>query len=174
MNKKIAIGGLILLVIAIGGYLGFVKLGGNNPIEISLVEKKPDSLVGLLYRGTPQDPELERAFKNVEAQKGLHPGSSMHTIYYIEPAGKLDTMEVFIGIDQKLPIDNFEVLNFDEKRYLQATITGSKWVMPNPTTVQEELKNYAEANNLILSGVFIDKIVSESKVQVIAPILSKN
>lgn len=174
MNKKIAIGGLILFLIAFGAYFGFDKLGGNNPIEITLVENKPYSLVGLSYRGTPQDPDLERAFKNVEAQKGLHPGSSLHTIYYSEPAGKLDTMEVFIGIDQNLPIDNFEVLTFDESSYLLASIKGSKWVMPNPTAVQDEIKEYAEKSKLKLSGVFIDKIVSESEVQVIAPILSQN
>ncbi|WP_296699171.1 hypothetical protein [Algoriphagus sp.] len=174
MRKKIAIGALILLAITLGAYFGFDKLGGNNPIEITLINEKPYSLVGLSYRGTPQDPLLETTFKNVEAQKGLHLGSLLHTIYYSEPAGKLDTLEVFIGINQNLPIDNFEVMSFNENSYLLATITGSKWVMPNPTTVQEEIKQFASTNNLKLSGIFIDKIVSDSEVQVLAPIQNQN
>lgn len=174
MRKKIGIGALLLLIIMGVGYWGFDRMGGNNPIEIKIVDKNPPTLIGLSYRGTPQDPELEQAFKSVEAQKGLHPGSSLHTIYYSEPAGKLDTLEVFIGIDQNLPIGEFEVMNFDESKYLLATIKSSKWVMPNPTTVQGKLREYASQNNLKLTGIFIDKIISKGEVQVIAPIQNKN
>jgi hypothetical protein len=46
--------------------------------------------------------------------------------------------------------------------------------MPNPTTVQERLSEYAEENGIALTGVFIDKIVSKEEVQVIAPIQSQN
>lgn len=174
MFKKIAFASVILLAIGIIGFLGYDRLGGNNPIEIQLVEETPPSLVGIFYRGTPQDPLLEQAFKSVESHKGLHPGSSLHTIYYSEPAGKLDTLEVFIGIDQSLPIANLEVKAFEERGYLLASIKSSKWVMPNPTTVQERLKEYADENSIVLTGVFIDKIVSKGEVQVIAPIKSQN
>lgn len=174
MRKKIAIASIILLAIVIIGYWGFDRLGGNNPIEIQLVDDTPPTLVGIFYKGTPQDPLLEQAFKSVESQKGLHPGTSLHTIYYSEPAGKLDTLEVFIGIDQSLPIADFEVKTFEENKYLLASIKSSKWVMPNPTTVQERLSEYAEENGIALTGVFIDKIVSKEEVQVIAPIQSQN
>lgn len=174
MGKKIIIAFIILLSITLIGYWSFDQLGGNNPVEIQLVDKSPDTLVGLFYRGTPQDPILEQVFKSVEAQKNLHPGSSLHTIYFSEPAGKLDTLEVFIGIDQSLPIADFEVKAFEETKYLLASIKSSKWVMPNPTTVQEKLKEYAEENNITLTGVFIDKIVSNGEIQVIAPIQSQN
>lgn len=174
MIKKIAIGVIVLIAILIAGYWGFDQLGGNTPIEIQLVENQPPTLVGVHYRGTPQDPTLENAFKSVEAQKGLHLGSFLHTIYYTEPAGKLDTMEVFIGIDQTLPIEDFEVMKFEERSFLLASIKSNKWVMPNPTTVQDKLKEFAGQHDLKLTGIFIDKIVSKSEVQVIAPILSKN
>ncbi|SIO12686.1 hypothetical protein [Algoriphagus halophilus] len=174
MSKKIGIGAIALVAIIIAGYWGFDQLGGNTPIEISVIENHPPTLVGIHFRGTPQDPVLERAFKSVEAQKGLHPGSSLHTIYYSEPAGKLDTMEVFIGIDQKLPIEDFEVMDFKETSFLLASIKSNKWVMPNPTTVQKKLKEYALQHDIQLTGVFIDKIVSKSEVQVIAPIQSIN
>jgi len=174
MRIKIALASIILLAISIIGYWGFDSLGGNNPIEIQIVDKNPPTLVGIFYRGTPQDPVLEQAFKTVESQKGLHPGSSLHTIYYSEPAGKLDTLEVFIGIDQALPIADFEVRTFEERTYLVASIKSSKWVMPNPTTVQERLREYAEENGVVLTGVFIDKIVSKGEVQIIAPIQSQN
>ncbi|MBN7817885.1 hypothetical protein [Algoriphagus pacificus] len=174
MKKRFAIGALLLVIMMGVGYWGFDKMGGNNPIEIKVIDKNPPTLVGLFYRGTPQDPALEKAFKSVESQKGLHPGSFLHTIYYSEPAGKLDTLEVFIGIDQNLPIAEFELKDFEESQYLLATIRGSKWVMPNPTTVQEKLKEFASSNQLKLTGIFIDKIVSESEVQVLAPIQNKN
>ncbi|REG90531.1 hypothetical protein C8N25_10629 [Algoriphagus antarcticus] len=160
----------MLLILAIGSYWGFKKLGGNAPIAIQLVQKKPDNLAGITYRGTPGNEELGQIFIKMETQKGLHPGSQLHTIYEVEPAGKLDTMIVFVGINQTLPIADLEFRSFEYDSYLLAKIKSNKWVMPGPDTVQEKLAEYAQENNLELSGVYIDKIISENEVQVIAPI----
>jgi hypothetical protein len=88
----------------------------------------------------------------------------------VEPAGKLDTMIVFVGINQTLPITDLEFRPFENNGYLLAKIQSNKWVMPSPEAVKEKLTEYASENQLELSGIFIDKIISEKEVQVIAPI----
>lgn len=170
MRKKIVLAAAFLSVLTIVGYWGFQKLGGNTPVQIQLVEAKPDSLAGITYRGTPGNEELGEIFKSMETQKGIHPGSQLHTIYEVEPAGKLDTMIVFVGINQNLPIADLEFRAFKNERYLLAKIHSNKWVMPSPETVKEKLSEYAKENKLELSGVYIDKIISENHVQVIAPV----
>ncbi|GAA0880767.1 hypothetical protein GCM10009119_37370 [Algoriphagus jejuensis] len=168
--KKIAIAFTILLAIGALGYGIFNYLGGNNPIRIELVEDSPVTLTGKTYRGTPQDKKLKETFQFIESRMALSPGTKIHTIYYLEPAGKLDTMEVFIGLDLPFATEKLESKTFPETRFLRATIHGNKWVMPHPETVKASLEGYAKENNLKLSGVFIDKIVSDEEVQVLAPI----
>ncbi|WP_111320520.1 hypothetical protein [Algoriphagus chordae] len=170
MKKKIVLIVPVLAILAIVGYWGFEKLGGNTPIEITLIENSPESLAGITYRGTPGNEALGEVFKKMEAKKGLHPGSQLHTIYEVEPAGKLDTMLVFVGINQMHPIADLEYRSFENSSYLLAKIQSNKWVMASPKTVKEKLQTYALENNLELTGVYIDKIVSDEEVQVIAPI----
>lgn len=160
----------VLSVLAIAGFWGFEKLGGNTPIEIQLVENTPESLLGITYRGIPGNKELGETFEKMEFQKTLNPGSQLHTIYEVEPAGKHDTLVVFVGINKDLPAEGLEFRTFENQSFLLAKIKGNKWVMPNPETVKEKLADHAKENGLELSGVFIDKIISESEVQVIAPI----
>lgn len=170
MKKILVIAVAILSILSIVGYWGFQKLGGNAPIEIQLVESKPENLAGITYRGIPGNEELGNIFERMETQKWLHPGSYLHTIYEVEPAGKLDTMIVFVGINQNLPITDLEFRSFENGSYLLAKIKSNKWVMPSPDTVNEKLVDFAKENQLELSGIYIDKIISEEEVQVIAPI----
>ncbi|SFT99553.1 hypothetical protein SAMN04489724_3259 [Algoriphagus locisalis] len=170
MKKLLLIGVALISALTILGFWGFSKLGGNTPIEVTLIEKSPESLAGITYRGTPGNERLGELFKKMESEKGMHPGSQLHTIYEVEPAGKLDTMVVFVGINQNLPLTDLEFRTFENNSYLLATIKSNKWVMPSPETVKEKLADFAQENKLELSGVYIDKIISNEEVQVIAPI----
>jgi hypothetical protein len=170
MQKKLLIVTVILTFLVGFGYWEFDQLGGNNPVVIQLVNKKPESLLGNTFIGIPQDTQLAKMFEETLTQKSLKTGTFLHTIYEIEPAGKLDTMKVFVGINQLLPEEGFELKTFEENRYLLAIITGSSWVMPGPKTIKAELEKYAAENNLKLTGIFIDKIIREDEVHVIAPI----
>lgn len=170
MIKKLLIGAIILSLLIGFGYWGFDQLGGNNPVMIELVNKSPETLLGKTFIGTPQDEKLANLFKEILNEKTLRSGTFLHTIYETEPAGKLDTMKVFVGINQLLPEEGFELKTFEEDRYLVAKITGSSWVMPGPKTIKAKLENYAAENNLKLTGIFIDKIIEENEVHVIAPI----
>lgn len=168
--RKIGIASLLLLIVLAAGYFGYDQLGGNNPILIQIVQKKPPHLAGKIYRGFPRDPEMGETFQTMESFLALNPGTKLHTIYYQEPAGKLDTLEVFVGLDLPFAPAELESKSFTESSYILATIRSSKWVMPGPNKVKAELEGFAKSNELILSGIFIDKIVSEGEIQVIAPI----
>lgn len=168
--KKIGIALGILLMISGFAYFGFDRLGGNRPILIELVDSPPPSLSGRTYKGIPLEKKMAETFQEIEALVPLNPGKKIHTIYYLEPAGKLDTLEVFVGLDLPFPLGDMESKTFSESRYLLATITGHKWVMPSPDTVKEELAKFAREKNLELSGIYIDKIISPEQVQVIAPV----
>ncbi len=168
--KKISIIALFLAILGIGGYFLFDYLGGNRPVELSLEAKSPDTLTGKTFRGTPMNKGLEEVFQTIQGTQKLNPGTSLHTIYYVEPAGKLDTLEVFVGINLPFGTQDLEIKKFTETQYILAKVTGSKLVMPGPDTIKEKIQDYAEANKLTLSGYFIDKIVSETEVHVLAPV----
>jgi hypothetical protein len=168
--KKIGVGIFAFLAIFSISYFVYDRLGGNNPIEIELVESPPPSLAGKYFKGQPQDEDLGKTFKSIETLLSLNPGKKIHTIYFQEPGGKLDTLEVFVGLDLPFGPADLESLTFTESKYLLATIKANKWVMPGPIKIKERLEAVAKERNFILSGIFIDKIISESEVQVIAPI----
>ena len=168
--KKLLIAALVMLILGLGGYLIYDQLGGNRPVELSLEAKSPDTLSGQTFRGTPVDKGLEQLFQKIQTTQKLHPGAKLHTIYYTEPAGKLDTLEVFAGINLPFGAPDLELKEFSEGRYILAKVTGNKWVMPSPETIKEKIQDYAKANKLTLSGYYIDKIVSETEVHVIAPV----
>jgi hypothetical protein len=168
--KKLLIAAILLLILGLGGYLAYDQLGGNRPVELSLEAKSPDTLSGKTFRGTPLDKGMEHLFQKIQSTQKLHPGAKLHTIYYTEPAGKRDTLEVFAGINLPFGAPDLELKEFSERRYILAKVTGSKWVMASPKTIKEKIQDYAKANNLTLSGYFIDKIVGETEVHVIAPV----
>ncbi|HSF53330.1 MAG TPA: hypothetical protein VLA71_06235 [Algoriphagus sp.] len=168
--KKIWIALAVLLTVFILGYFAFDRLGGNNPILIELVDKNPPTLAGKTYKGTPQDKKLGETFQYIQSLLPLNPGKKIHTIYYQEPAGKLDTMEVFVGLDLPFAPVDLESRAFSESSYIMATIKASRWVMPSPDNVKSKIEDFAKEKNLTLTGVFIDKIISENEVQVLAPI----
>ena len=170
MKKRLLLAAGLLLLLCIGGYLTFDHLGGNRPILISIVDKSPDTLTGETFKGTPIDRKLEELFRSVETLQSLHPGASLHTLYTVEPAGKLDTLEVFAGLNIPFGAPGFAQKKFPENRYLLAKVSGNSWVMPSPETIKSRLQDYAASKNLSLSGYYIDKIVSDSEVHVIAPI----
>ncbi|MDA0315582.1 MAG: hypothetical protein O2829_08245 [Bacteroidetes bacterium] len=168
--KKLLIAAILLFVLGVGGYFIFDLLGGNRPIALSLVEASPETLAGKTFKGTPLDKKLEKAFSSVESLQSLHPETSLHTLYYVEPAGKLDTLEVFAGINLPFGAPGMEIKKFTESRYILAKVSSNKWVMPSPESIKAQIQDYAKAKNLTLSGYYIDKIISETEVHVLAPV----
>ncbi|WP_215225161.1 hypothetical protein [Echinicola shivajiensis] len=171
--KKAAI---IIVVIGLLGVGAFSYLGGFEKIPIQKQSIGTFKLYGLTYRGTPQDELLKKTFEQVERLKEANPEGVMHTIYYIEPAGKLDTMKVFVGLDRlddKLGKD-WEEKTIEADQVLVADLKVNKLVMPRPETVKDELREFAADNGWGLQELFIDKLLSEDHVQVIAPLRKAN
>jgi hypothetical protein len=149
------------------------KLGGFNPINISLEDRTDIRLLGLTYRGTPQDPGMLGTFQQIEEIINKYPDSRLHTLYYIEPAGKLDTLEVFVGVEFQEEIHEQEDLDFKEIKCSTVVVAGieaHRLVMPSPEKVKSQIRSFAVAQSILLQGIFVDKVIDNRRVEVIAPV----
>jgi hypothetical protein len=173
MKKSVKIGlGIATLIILIG--LGYNHLGGFRPIDVSLVNCVDLELLGMEFRGTPQDEMLIKSFRKVEDTKLENPGAILHTIYYTEPAGKRDTMHVYVGVE-KASIRN-SVSEMTEKQIscsqaVLAKISVHRFVMPSPIRIKEKIKEFAAREGVVLQEIFVDKILDDSNVEVWAPVV---
>lgn len=160
-----------MLVLTVG--LGYAQLGGFRPIDIALVECADLELVGVEFIGTPQDEMLAGSFRKVEGVQNDNPGSVLHTIYYIEPAGKRDTMHVFVGVQKTSIVRPFSDLTQKEvacKRAVVAKISTHRFVMPSPLRIKRKIQEFASAEGLVLQEIFVDKLLDDSHVEVWAPV----
>lgn len=167
MKKKV-IGGIVFLFIG-GGVFLFNLLGGFNAIQIEAKDLGLIELSGIQFRGRPQDEALREAFQRIEDLKKQNPESALHTIYFSEPAGKLDTMEVFVGLESEW-IMNEEGLNkisLGAKSAIVATITAHRFVMPGPLKVKAKMEAFAKNNDLPKPEIFVDRIIAPNEVKVI-------
>ncbi|GAB3651800.1 hypothetical protein GCM10028791_20970 [Echinicola sediminis] len=168
MKKTVAIVGILALI----GFGVFAYLGGLKDFSIEEAPGQELLLYGLTYEGTPQDEQLRKTFERVEAAKEAVPDAIMHTIYEVEPAGKLDTMRVFVGLDKELKSGEVgweKRVVFGEK-ILVADLNYHKLVMPRPEAVKKAIRDYAEENGLVLKGMFVDRLLAADHVQVMAPV----
>lgn len=173
MKKNIILISIILLV-AIGFYV-FNDLGGFNEVQIEVVDIPDINLSGRQFKGIPQDEKLGKVFEEMENIKNSNPGAKLHTIYYAEPAGKLDTMEVFVGIESQWISQNsgLEEISFSGKSAIVATIKAHRFVMPGPLKIKNKIISFAKENNLPQPDIFIDQIIGPVEVKVIGIKLSK-
>lgn len=158
-----------MFIVGMSLYL-FYALGGFNDIEINQTNLGTIELTGKMYRGIPGNESLKDNFMMMEELQRSHPESKLHTIYFIEPAGKLDTMEVFVGIESKWVLNNTDLTNlqFDGSSAIVASIQAHRFVMPGPNKVKNEILEFAQKNNFIEPKIFIDQIVGPEAVKVIA------
>ena len=170
--KKTSIAVLVALLL-ISLPLVYWKLGGFNPITIRIENRENIRLLGLMYRGTPQDAGMLGTFRQIEEVMSKYPESRLHTIYYTEPAGKLDTLEVFVGVEYQEEIHELE--NLDLKviacsQVVVAVIEAHRLVMPSPEKMKAEIEAFAQNRNISTQGVYVDKIMDDRRVEVIAPV----
>lgn len=149
------------------------QLGGFNTIRFSIKEKQNIQLLGLSYRGTPQDEQLRVTFQTIEKLLNEHPKATLHTIYYTEPAGKLDTLEAFVGVeyDELFQLkDTLEIVELSCSQVIEADIQAHRLVMPSPSRVKSELEAFAMDNGVTTQGIYVDKIIDKGHVKVLAPL----
>ncbi|EPR67552.1 hypothetical protein [Cyclobacterium qasimii] len=169
MKAKIILpflGASVLALISVYFYLG-----GFKPIELKLDNCSDLNLVGVDYRGIPQDDTIGEYFREVEAARKNKP---LHTIYYIEPEGKRDSLHVFIGYESEVMDQNgttpWTRQSVECQQVIVATLKMNRFVMPGPDKTKKAIQAFAQENDLTLNGIFIDKIISSNHVEVWAPV----
>jgi hypothetical protein len=159
----------IILIFLLTGLIGFYMLGGFAPIQVEIQNVPALKLTGYYYKGTPQNKQLGDMFKAVEGLKNENPNAILHTIYYVEPTGKADTLEVFVGLDQEIDTDgDMQTRTWPSAQAIVASLQKHRFVMPSPEKVKERIQEYAKQHQLQQPTIFIDRIISEGHVQVIA------
>ncbi|WP_143959631.1 hypothetical protein [Litoribacter populi] len=164
MKKALILIPAVLLL----GLLGYYLLGGFNDLELEVVQTDSIHLMGYEYRGTPQDEALPQTFQKAEGLMGE--GKTLHTIYHVEPAGKLDTMEVFVGVEYGGDMGEAKELIIESQNAIVATMKSSPFVMPGPNKVKKRIEEFAVLNGLETQGIYIDRIVEAEHVEVWAPL----
>lgn len=170
--KKIKIVALVGAIFLLG--LGiYFQLGGFNKVGFSIEDREDLKLIGLTYRGTPQDESMGNTFRRIELLITKYAHTNLHTIYYSEPAGKLDTLQVFVGFEQgdypDIPED-LEVVVIECNQVILADIQAHKLVMPAPSTVKNGIEAFAKEHGEVTQGIYVDKIIDKGQVVVIAPL----
>lgn len=171
MIKKIFLGLVLLFLVGLGIYF---QLGGFNEVKYSIEPRNGIKLLGRTYRGTPQDEQMVNTFREIEALIQKNPGSNLHTIYYSEPAGKLDTLLVFVGVEYQDNLDKeknkLELMTIPCTRVILADIKAHRLVMAGPDQVKRGIEKYAEEIGVLTQGIYVDRIKGEGVVEVIAPL----
>lgn len=167
MKKKI-ISGVVFLIFG-GAVFLFYLLGGFNSILIQSEDLGKLELSGVQFRGRPQDEALREAFQKIEELQKLNPEAKIHTIYFDEPAGKMDTMEVFVGLETKWVrnVDGLKKISFDADNAIVATLTAHRFVMPGPLKVKSRLESFAKDQGISKPKIFVDRIIGPNEVKVI-------
>ena len=166
--------GIALTALLLG--VGYAQLGGFRPIDLALVACTDLELVGVEFKGTPQDETLQDSFRKVEDIKMENPGAFLHTIYYEEPAGKRDTMHLFIGIQKaslRKPNPEMSEMQIPCRRAVLAKIAAHRFVMPSPVRIKERIKEFASSEGVILQEIYVDKLLDDSHVEVWAPVIDR-
>jgi hypothetical protein len=166
--KKTAIGIILVFTIGLGLFL-FYSLGGFNEIEVERENLGSIELTGIHFRGTPMEESLKDAFFTIEDLLTESDDAKLHTIYYLEPAGKRDTLEVFVGIESKWINNQANLISveFDGSQAIVAHIKAHRFVMPGPEKVKEKIRNFAKTNQMEQPDLFIDQIVGPNQIRVI-------
>ncbi|ERM84774.1 hypothetical protein P872_23995 [Rhodonellum psychrophilum GCM71 = DSM 17998] len=170
--KKWIIGGFLLFLIALGFYQ-FDRMGGFNEIVIDIQEIEAIDLTGIYFKGVPEDEAIGLAFQTMGDLQSKASGSTLHTIYFVEPAGKRDTMEVFVGLEDRfiLESEGFSKQSFPAGTSVVAHIEANRFVMPSPNKIKQKMEAFALENGLNKPKVFIDMLLGPDEVRVVAPIV---
>jgi hypothetical protein len=166
--KKTAIGVMLIFAFSLGLFL-YYTAGGFNEIEVERKNLGVIKLSGIHFRGTPLDESLKDAFIAIESLCKESEEAILHTVYYVEPAGKRDTLEVFVGIESKwnLNQEGLSTVEFDGSSAVVATIRAHRFVMPGPESVKSKIREFVKANQIDEPDLYIDQIVDSGLVYVI-------
>ncbi|MCH7411726.1 hypothetical protein MM239_20230 [Belliella sp. DSM 111904] len=165
MRNRIIAGVIVGLLLTVGLLL-FKNLGGFNEVTFTTIDEPRLVLQGLTYEGTPQDDGVRDTFKRV-GEEASRRGLPLFTLYYVEPAGKLDTMKVFVGIETEDALGGFEQHEFSADFGIVAHVNAHRLVMPGPNRVKSKMKAHLMGQGANEPFIYLDKIIDPDSVEVI-------
>jgi hypothetical protein len=150
------------------------KLGGFNNTELSYEPVKEYILAGNFFNGKTSDPSFEELFEEMRSLKSSGDlGGPLVMVWYEVPESSKDSIQIFVGLeiepDDHFP-DHLDSLHLEMNGLLRATIRKHASVMPNPTVIIDEIKEYADNQQYKLQNLVIDKYLSDSVVYTEIPL----
>lgn len=150
------------------------KLGGFNDPELSYEPVMEYILAGNFFNGKTSDPSFEELFEEMRSLKSSGDlGGPLVMVWYEVPKSSKDSIQIFVGLeiepDDHFP-DHLDSLHLEMNGLLRATIRKHASVMPNPTVIIDEIKEYADNQQYKLQNLVIDKYLSDSVVYTEIPL----
>ena len=162
---------IIVPIIILLGFAGYVYLGGFKEIEVTEAPGQSYLIAGIEYKGTIKDDSLEKVYRNIsnlvleEKVKG-----TFCAVQYIEPdnnEGKVHSLVGIIVNDSlaSLPA-GLKYHTFTTDKTVRAHITTHYAVAPKPEKVNEKIREFAKAKNLELDTITLEKYLGASEFMI--------
>jgi hypothetical protein len=150
------------------------KLGGFSDPELSYEPVKEYIMAGRFFNGNTSNPELEELFNEMRSVKDREKvDGSLVMVWYEVPESSKDSVQLFVGLEI-LPDDHFpghlDSVHFEMNGLVRATIRKHASVMPSPSMIINEIKEYADNQQYNLQELVIDKYLSDTVVYTEIPL----
>ena len=150
------------------------KLGGFNDPEISFIPIRSYLLAGNFFNGRTSDPKLEELFndmRNVKNNENIN--GPLVIVWYEVPDSSKDSIQLFVGLEiiqeDHFP-DHLDSLYLEMNGLVRASIKKHAMVMPSPSVIIDEIKEYADNQQYELQNLVIDKYLSDTLVYTETPL----
>ncbi|SMG21704.1 hypothetical protein SAMN05661096_01221 [Marivirga sericea] len=153
---------LILIPIIVLSLIIYAILGGFKSIEKSVEMNPLIHIAGTNYLGKVGSDSLQTLFmQSKDLVESEETASSIAIVYYGEAHQKTGAVQNFIGVivgDEpihQMP-KNWEIKTFKRSSSIRGCIEANVLAMPTPEDMLEELKLYAENQNITTDSIFIE------------------
>lgn len=169
MSKKSIL--ITFIIVAIAGLCGYAYLGGFHKVEISKITIGSYKIAGKHFEGKVQSDTLSNIFFVAKKYVQTHDNANSIAILYYQSAdisiGKIDCFAgALLASDAENLPKEFEVKKFKVKEVLRARFEGHRLVTPEPSTIYQKIKTYADENGIQLQKIYIEKYFSDEAIEV--------
>lgn len=155
----------VLLIIILGVYY---FLGGFNEVAIEVIEVENYEVVGHYYEGPYERDTIASLFFDAKELLENKILSGDLSVINFENDPEQKHSKIFIGILVNQETSDFpknlERRKVNGGKVIRASIQSHNIVMPTRDKIDEKMTAFAAANNLTLSGVTIERYVSENQL----------
>jgi hypothetical protein len=160
-------------------YLYFI-LGGFKDVHISKVNTQPYILAGQYFEGKHNDAQIRDLFNQAKKhmESGALPGV-ITMIYHLSPEKEeRGLVQQWVGVlvndtTYQLPA-NYVYHIIDANQAVRAVIEAHNIVMPSPHSINQQIEEFAQQNNLELAPLSVEKILADDLIEVDRPVNSIN